>query len=341
MNLEATAQAELERRCLRFIPAGQFLGPITPPDWVLDGVAESDNLSVLFGDPGTGKSFLAMDWAACVATGTPWHGRRVKAGPVLYINGEGRNGINRRFTAWGLSHGLDLRKFPLFLSSTTTALTDETGRVELEAVISDFMADHGPPVMVVVDTLSRNFGPGDENSTQEMTRAVAALDAIKDITRAWVLVVHHSSHADKGRGRGSIALPAAADSVYRLTKVDEAARLDCTKIKDGVMPEPVGLKLQDVGLDTYDAQGREICSAVLVPIDPPQSNRTKPKGKNQLIALDHLRELEAMHGEVQLDLWKAMLTDEGLNRNRVHEVIQSLEACGAIKLCNGLVSEVR
>src|SRR3546814_14339654 len=105
--------------------ASECLKPPTPPNWIVDGIAETDSFCVLFGDPESGKSFMAMDWACCVATGTPWKDRKVKKGPVLYINGEGHNGVNRRLTAWAIANGVDLRQHPLYLSSTPTALTDE------------------------------------------------------------------------------------------------------------------------------------------------------------------------------------------------------------------------
>src|SRR3546814_13446610 len=65
--------------------------------------------------------------------------------PVLYINGEGHNGVNRRLTAWAIANGVDLRQHPLYLSSTTTALTDEASRAEFEAVVAEFIRAFGKP----------------------------------------------------------------------------------------------------------------------------------------------------------------------------------------------------
>ncbi|WP_439560713.1 AAA family ATPase [Roseinatronobacter sp.] len=52
--------------------------------------------------PSSGKSFLAVGIALSVATGTPFHGRDTKQGAVFFIAGEGRNGLARRFAAWGM-----------------------------------------------------------------------------------------------------------------------------------------------------------------------------------------------------------------------------------------------
>lgn len=89
---------------------------VRPPDWLLRGVLERDTFALIFGDPGCGKSFLAIDWACRVATGTPWRGKAVKAGPVVYVAGEGQQGFGRRIRAWSEHHGVGLNGVPLYLS---------------------------------------------------------------------------------------------------------------------------------------------------------------------------------------------------------------------------------
>jgi DNA replication protein DnaC len=43
--------------------------PINPIVWLVHDYLEQSALAVLFGPPGKGKSFLALDLACCVATG--------------------------------------------------------------------------------------------------------------------------------------------------------------------------------------------------------------------------------------------------------------------------------
>src|SRR4029079_9871616 len=56
------------------------LDDLPKPEWLVDGALPARSLILLFGDTGVGKSFLALDWAASIATGTAWHGRPVKQG---------------------------------------------------------------------------------------------------------------------------------------------------------------------------------------------------------------------------------------------------------------------
>lgn len=336
---------------LRFVPASEFLKPPTPPNWVIDGIAETDSFCVLFGDPESGKSFMAMDWACCVATGAQWKSKQVKQGPVLYINGEGHNGVNRRLTAWAIANGVDLRTHPLFLSSTTTALTDEVARAEFEAVVAEFVREHGKPALIVIDTLARNFGPGNENDTSDMGRAVETIDAIRVMTGAWVVVIHHSGHGDKTRGRGNIALPAAADTMYRMGRQNSAGDtlLENAKIKDGNKPPPMTFRFADVELGVQDEHGHEVTSAVLIQThyDPAEITSTPPsakgRGKNQSKALTLLEDMldsrrskieasgrDGSTAHVTMLEWREACRADGMPRRRAYEVTQAMVDAGRV-----------
>jgi hypothetical protein len=71
---------------------------------LIDGVLHQREYHVLCGRDSTYKSFLALDWALSIATGTPWNGREVSSGMVLYIAGEGVGGLDDRITAWESHH---------------------------------------------------------------------------------------------------------------------------------------------------------------------------------------------------------------------------------------------
>lgn len=341
---------------LRFIPASEFLTAPKPPEWMIDGVAETDSFCVLFGDPESGKSFMAMDWACCVAVGMPWKGKSVKHGPVLYINGEGHNGVNRRLTAWSIANKFDLRKAPFYLSSCTTALTDEMSRVEFEAVVADFIQQHGQPAMVVIDTLARNFGPGDENSTQDMQRAVDTIDAIRALTHAWIVAIHHSGHGDKTRARGSIVLRGAADTEYRMGRVlgGGDTLLEATKMKDGAKPPPMSFRFADVELGVQDAHGNEVTSAVLLQTSySPEANTPPPakgRGRNQAKCMAILEAIyddrrrnvassgrDPEHARVTMVEWREACKAAGMPRQRAYEVTQALVDAGMVDRTGDMV----
>src|SRR5262249_10649675 len=60
---------------------------------------------VLAALPKTFKTFVALSWACCVATGHELLERPVKKGKVLYIALESYHGVLRREEAWRKKHG--------------------------------------------------------------------------------------------------------------------------------------------------------------------------------------------------------------------------------------------
>lgn len=59
-----------------------------PRQWRIEDLVPDNHLTMLIGDGGTGKSFLALHLALCVASGRPFLGRDVRRGRVLYLDYE-------------------------------------------------------------------------------------------------------------------------------------------------------------------------------------------------------------------------------------------------------------
>lgn len=230
-----------------FIHVGQMV--YRPPEYLIQGLIETDTMSLLFGDPAAGKSFVAIDMACSVATGTDFHDHAARAGAVFYIAGEGRNGLKRRFSAWEEHNGVSLADASLFTSDGVAAQFLDANSARLVADSVDVLAvKYGVPRLIIVDTLARNFGGGNENSQEDMGRFIAALDNLKGkYPGCVVLIVHHSGHAEKERSRGSSALKGALDCEFKVTNKDGAITLENTKMKDGPTPLPMLFKLVSVG----------------------------------------------------------------------------------------------
>ena len=258
------------------------------------GLLERYTLALLFGDPAAGKSFAALDLAACVATGAAFHGRPVEAGPVVYLAGEGHAGIARRLLAWSIVRRVPLDRAPLFVSTTALRLPEDAGTL-LGAVDAAVAALEAAPVLVVVDTVARHLS-GDENDAREAGAFVGALDALRaHCTGATVLAVHHSGHGDKSRSRGSSAFRGAVDTELRAERVERLLTLACTKAKDSEPFPPLAFELRTVELpdDWQGEDGEPATSAVLVAVDVP-----KPAPKltdRQAEALEKLRALFTEH----------------------------------------------
>ena len=296
---------------------------IRPPDWLLRDYIERNTLAMLFGPPEAGKSFCAIDIGLSVACGVDWHGVRVKAGPVIYIAGEGRQGLGRRFKAWSINAGLELDGRPFAVSSTATALTDGRALEELDDALDGFAEVHGQPALIVVDTLNRNFGPGDENSANDMGALIAACDAVRERTGATVLLVHHSGHDDSDRSRGSSALRGGVDAEYRMSRRGDLITFEATKMKDGTRPAPITFCLRSVDLDLHDDEGDAITSAVL--------DRTTPEPTEKEVQQETIRSLH----EAGLSVRK-VAAELGISKSTVQREVDRLRHCPTVPPLRGV-----
>lgn len=230
-------------------------------DWLVKDHFELNTLACLFGDPGCGKSFVAIDVSMAVATGQKWAGKDTKKGVVIYIAGEGQNGLKKRIDAWQKYHKTQLPDNALFFSMGAALLKDPQNAIYIKQQIEGVVAaiDGESPVLIVIDTLARNMG-GDENSTAEMNEFISNLDRhIREPFGSCLLVVHHTGHADKTRARGAMSFKGALDTEFLVNKDGDKMWLKCTKMKDFKEPAPAEFSFQTVELE-YEEE-----SAVVVP----------------------------------------------------------------------------
>jgi KaiC/GvpD/RAD55 family RecA-like ATPase len=235
---------------------------LTAIKFLIHELIEEESLSQIFGDPGSGKSFLAIDAACSIGAGKDFHGHKVVQGPVIYIAGEGRRGVVRRINAWAITHSIKLADLPLYVSSKAVGINNGNNVTELKVEIDKIIEILGYPALIVLDTLARNFGGGDESDTKDMNVFIDECDILKDLFNCTVLIVHHSGHSVKGRARGSSVLYGALDSEYKITKSEDRIQMINTKMKDADIPEPMCFYLIPTIIGE-DKNGDSIGSAVL------------------------------------------------------------------------------
>ena len=66
------------------------------PEPLIDDVLDQGTTALLYGKWSTAKTFIALDWAASVATGRDWQARASRQRRVLYVVGEGAFGFKGR-----------------------------------------------------------------------------------------------------------------------------------------------------------------------------------------------------------------------------------------------------
>jgi RecA-family ATPase len=200
------------------------------PEYLIDKVIPENSFVGLYGAPGHGKSFVAIDLALCVGSGRPWFGHAVRQGLAVYISAEGGAGISKRVATW-LEHyrvpGTDAH-----VAWMTEAVTVEEESDDIERLISRLEDEiQIQPALFVVDTLARCFN-GNENQQEDMGRFVRGVDRLRRSFQSAVLAVHHTRQ-DEGRERGSTAFRGAADTMIAVSKnADGLVQVRCDKQKD-------------------------------------------------------------------------------------------------------------
>jgi hypothetical protein len=282
---------ETESPELKFLTLDEFVQRPTVSSHVR-GVIPAKSLVVVFGPPKGGKTFSVCDLTMHAAHGMDWHGcaipRRMR---VVYLCGEGINGLRVRLKAW-LEHHDSVedvgyfRILPMALSlpDRVLALTET-----LRAMAPD---------IVVTDTLNAYFGGGDENSTQDMSDWCASVRYLRDLLGCSVVVIHHTGHGDSGRERGSIVLRATADVLIQVAKDETAGELVGFQVIAARDLEPmesaIALKLSRHETEWLDEDGEPLSTCVVTAAAQPVTlpgRGGRPLGEAQSAVLQAAQEL--------------------------------------------------
>jgi hypothetical protein len=238
-DAEPKGQADKPNR-FEVIPAAEFTSR-PAPSWIVKGVLPRAELVVLFGESGSGKSFIALDIAAAIDRGMAWRGRRVKQGRVVYICAEGAGGFRNRLVAYQQAHQCELG---IGVIANAPNLLQKDDALDVCRAI-------GRADVVIIDTFAQTTPGGNENAAEDMGKALAHCKGIHRATGAVVVLVHHAGK-DLSRGaRGWSGLKAAADAELEVLRLESGRMLRTSKMKDGQDDEAWGfdLETQTIGMD--------------------------------------------------------------------------------------------
>ena len=157
---------------VQFFKVGELTRHLEATTWLIDDYIEANTLTLCFAPPESFKSFLA----------------------------------------WQLAHDTDTISYPLYLSGGAGDFSNVKQVGDLIRTIQILCQNGNKPSLIVIDTLARNFGHGNENDAQAMNLFIRHVDIVRHILKCTVLIIHHTGHATTERGRGSSALRAAVYS---------------------------------------------------------------------------------------------------------------------------------
>lgn len=195
--------------------------PPRPPE-LIEGICFVGSKTTLAGPSKARKTYGQMHIGLSIATGTPWQGRKVAQGRVLYVNTElGTYSFHSRKDALLKHMGVTLPE----------GMFDELHlrgkRATIEQLAIFLRAARDGYVLIIIDPIYKLLGKRSENDAAEMADLMQHLESIGDTAGAALLVAHHFAKGNASqkeamdRASGSGVVARDADALITLTPHEE------------------------------------------------------------------------------------------------------------------------
>lgn len=275
IDFSSMPPAELDpkpRKPLTFSSADDLALNAKAPTFLVNGLLEQDSHGLLVGASMSFKTFAGIRLAHSVCTGNGFFGHEVqRQGKVLYICGEGKGALSRRFKA--ITAELGSFNSNLIVLNEQILIDSAPQMTELEEAIKQQQ-----PVLVIFDTFSSLIGGTQENSNSEVANCLRLIKtACKSSNNASSMIVHHTGK-DAGSGtRGASAFQGNVDFLFTMDRADNSmlTTLHCEKQKDWDNFNDIAMEAKPVNIGLALEDGQPVDSLVMIETDK------KPTKKSQ------------------------------------------------------------
>ena len=317
--------------------SGMELLTMVSEKMLVEGFLPLDAIGIVRGRGGVGKTFIVLDlvmsildetcdrWALSERDGmdldedTTPEGTIGGHGPVMFLAGEGFEGLKSRIKAW-LKH----RQYGTTPDAAPKWLTGLTARAEVPNMFTGGEAfdalleevSERQPRVVVVDTLQKAAAGSDQNSSSDMAQVYARLGQLKRAANgATIIVIAHTTKDDSST-RGASSIEDDADFVLHVGADEDTGdhAVEVAKMRDGDQGEPLPFFLK-----------RMKPAPVVVPERPEESAEERT---NQAV-IEVLAGLWTLHSTSSFDesVSKAdLFAQVDLPKSTVNEVISEMIA---------------
>jgi hypothetical protein len=267
------------------------------------------HVGMVVAPPAHGKTAIVAALCANVALGHAFADLNVRRTAIYYLAPEDPVGVKDRAFPYLMEAPAATTNF--FVIDKTPDFLDEQ---HIEGIIEDVTKlkarAQTESALVVVDTTNLSIGDADENSSSAMGAVMLNAHRIAREAGCYVLFIHHTSHADRSRGRGSSAFGANADDTFLLQRPkgagpEKTVLLTPTKQKGVQLQAAICFKINAFRVGR-DNDGDDVTVPMAVPYDsssvnvpsPANSNRVpRTKSSGEARQEDMLRVLRELHRE--------------------------------------------
>lgn len=276
--------------------------------WLIEGLWARSAIGLIGGAPKCGKTWLGLDMAVSVASGSATLGHFACHAPgpaLIFLAEDALPQVRSRIEALCHQRGQDIRSLEIHVITTPVLRLDLSGDQErLARTIEELR-----PRLLLLDPLVR-LHRLDENSAAEIS---GLLGYVRDLQRRFdvaIVLVHHASKKQRSQPgqalRGSSDLHAIGDCNAYLARKGQHLVLTIEH-RAARSPEPMLLEL--------------VCDPVtgaahLAVVSPPTAQSSSP-GLDQLI-------LEQLRGVTEAMTRAALRTRLRVNNQRLGDVLEQL-----------------
>lgn len=193
---------------LPVLPAAKLPSHAAEQRWLIEHLWSAEAVGIIGGEPKCGKSFLALDLAVSVASGTACLGRfrAARAARVLLFAAEDPlHVVRERLEGVTAARSVALGNLPLFVITAPRLRLDDSTHCER---LSDTV-EKIRPTLLVLDPFVRLHAI-DENAAGEVAPLLAFLRHLQRKHQLAVALVHHA-RKDAGRARPGQALRGSSE----------------------------------------------------------------------------------------------------------------------------------
>lgn len=174
--------------------------PPPPVEWVVNGFAARGAVSLLYGEPGVGKSYLALAFAGALRDGGNVGGIQCGRGGAVLVDAENSdNELARRMANIGSLNGQCGQYFQAFSLDQGATIDSDDSIGELADAIVRYSAK-----LVILDSLSALWPFGDENDRVAVTHLFQAITKVARDYDTAIFILHHPRRDGEFRGTGAI-----------------------------------------------------------------------------------------------------------------------------------------
>jgi AAA domain len=177
--------------------------------WAIEDVLPLGEITLAFGDSGSGKSFAMLDMSLCITRGIKYNGHNVEPGLVIYVAAEAGKGFSKRKVAYAMKHKLEPSEPLPFVLMTKRPdfFHDDADAVALIEEVEKIRSRYRLRlILIVLDTLSA-LAPGmNENASADVSMVRKRLMMLQERFDAAIVLVHHmpKNGSQTPRGHGSL-----------------------------------------------------------------------------------------------------------------------------------------